>query len=1038
MLSRTVPLSKKQVCRSPADSRPITIISSIYRLWSRVTCSALVRHFHEDIPKQVTGLLPGRGAFAAIFNQQWAVEKAKSSHQCLQGITLDLTKCFNAINRSRLLTVLQLMGLPHSILHVWYLTLQSLTRYWDLSGFASEPCASTTGCPEGDAFSVISMVAICTGWVSGLLDLAPGIQASSYADNWSWWGGSLVHRAAAEWTVRYCDWLGLSIDWSKTWLWSTQGTGLEPLRDALHRVTGRSEFSVRARAQDLGCSVTYHTHASTGVIKDRLSAAKGRLLRLQKTKWDLRTKIHMLRSSIYPAAFYGCELLVVPQTELVSFRTQVANAILGSPNHSASSAILLHVVDAGIVDPHLHVILCAVKAAKVFLHACDPSDKERFLYIVSRPSEQFHVHGPASSLREYLLRLGIACDRSGNLVVDNVITLNLVDTPFATLRTFLMAEWQQHFLILHNDRKDVGRFAPIDRNAVLSLWPKFSSSDRLLLLREISGSFQTRWQSQWDSTTSDSCVFCGGQDTRKHRLLECSHFSHLREPYQNLLDDIGDNHEYLCELPVPRLTQTDYFLRGLHYSMPTPELPTAMVAKIQELYAAATPAFYTDGSALLPECPSVRMASFGVIADLAVTDEMRVQQAKTFRRLDLSPPTLVQLVVGRLHGPQMIHRAELQAIIWVFQHFPRAVVVTDSSFADDWVKKLQQGHSLFDMALHPDIDLLTSLRQTLKPGHSTRKTKAHRDLGSLSDDLDLYDALGNDKADKAAGTANRHLFPPIATQMLAAQQDFQQQQTDFHQFWKYLLKLHTTRALLDTEETIHDVHVPAPQDLLAQARQWAPVNGWRMSSDLTETWLESSAWGLHCMHTVKTFLQGCVWATEQDEGPLADMGVSWAELALGLVLVHGTWLPVRRKDAAGVEYLHQPQSSQEAQSMGVTLGEQSRVAQQLVSQFQSLIPQPVAPDLQGGKVRALTLYGSALHMAGLRRRPSYPQQAEVQSLLQAQLPTGSANLRFLVDLPSHLNFEIWHEDRMVFTQPWKDRLYATHRAQILVRRTRQD
>lgn len=127
------------------------------------------------------------------------------------------------------------------------------------------------------------------------------------------------------------------------------------------------------------------------------------------------------------------------------------------------------------------------------------------------------------------------------------------------------------------------------------------------------------------------------------------------------------------------------------------------------------------------------------------------------------------------------------------------------------------------------------------------------------------------------------------------------------------------------------------------------------------------------MHTAQVFLQGCSWPDEGEElGEVQPLGLAWAEVALAMTIIHGCWLPVRRKNAAGVEYLHQPVSHSQAVAMQVTLGEQSRVAQQMLTQYQSLVPEAVAPTLRGGKVKALMTYGSAIQMAGLARRPRFP------------------------------------------------------------------
>lgn len=96
---------------------------------SRVTCSALVRFIHQTIPSEVTGLLPGRGAMQASYTPRpWVIEAAKATGQAIQGLTLDLTKCYNLIDRSRLLQLLVVMGVPEPLLRFWFMYVYVIAR----------------------------------------------------------------------------------------------------------------------------------------------------------------------------------------------------------------------------------------------------------------------------------------------------------------------------------------------------------------------------------------------------------------------------------------------------------------------------------------------------------------------------------------------------------------------------------------------------------------------------------------------------------------------------------------------------------------------------------------------------------------------------------------------------------------------------------------------------------------------------------------------------------------------------------------------
>ena len=121
----------------------------------------------------------------------------------------------------------------------------------------------------------------------------------------------------------------------------------------------------------------------------------------------MKRKVHIINSAIYSAAFYASELLCIGQSHLDSIRSLVASALVGDHAHSMNPAFVLHCAHKKLIDPHLHVITTAIKSARRFLFNSDPETKEKFLEIASTPSRLVgQSRGPASALREYILRLG--------------------------------------------------------------------------------------------------------------------------------------------------------------------------------------------------------------------------------------------------------------------------------------------------------------------------------------------------------------------------------------------------------------------------------------------------------------------------------------------------------------------------------------------------------------------------------------------------------------------------------------------------------
>lgn len=391
--------------------------------------------------------------------------------------------------------------------------------------------------------------------------------------------------------------------------------------------------------------------------------------------------------------------------------------------------------------------------------------------------------------------------------------------------------------------------------------------------------------------------------------------------------------------------------------------------------------------------------------------------------------TFCPLVAVRLRGFQCIHRAELVVIIWIFAHFERAQIHTDSAFANDWIHKLK-GHpeQVLD-PLHDDFDLLRRVAAILRPGHGAVKIKAHQDCVSIPDLQRCYEALANQAADKLAVDTSRNLLPEAATLLWQVGSDYIQEAQDLKQFFEYLHQVNVARAQASIDEEEVDAQVTvATVSILDQLKQWAIPDGWRCPQEICEDWFCESCWGLQLMWHMRDFLFQCVWPSnlEQLDGHAA-LGFTWVELAVALAIRYGQWLPVKRARADGEICLYQPLSETEVAQSGTSLGEQAWTASQLWIHFLSLTPDEVVPCLRKGKVRSLETYGFNLKMSGVHARPAYPGQPDVITCLQNYVPKAiadssisqqiSCKLGGLPVLPNINTCNLWPEDEQLFAQP---------------------
>ena len=98
MLARTFPLSKVEGCPQPGQTRPISVLSQIYRIWARVCCQQILKQLSSTMPAEIQGLLSQRGPLDAAYHQQVSHEASQFAQHPAGGMSVDLIKCFNTMS----------------------------------------------------------------------------------------------------------------------------------------------------------------------------------------------------------------------------------------------------------------------------------------------------------------------------------------------------------------------------------------------------------------------------------------------------------------------------------------------------------------------------------------------------------------------------------------------------------------------------------------------------------------------------------------------------------------------------------------------------------------------------------------------------------------------------------------------------------------------------------------------------------------------------------------------------------------------------
>ncbi len=990
MIARTFPLSKVPHTPQAGQIRPISVMAQIYRVWAAVCCKQLLAQLARSMPSEIQGLLRHRGPQDASYSQQFRQELCHHNREANGGISIDLVKCFNTMCRRCGSLVMRALRVPENIVVQWERSIALLSRVWIISSECSQPIRSTNGYPEGDTWSVVVMVLLAYIWVLSLKARAAQSCITAYADNWGW-STSLApsHSVLLETTVLFVAATNMQIDWDKSWIWSTDASHAASLKRAIGRHIDSQRVAHVCSSMDLGSQLTYRGPPRLGKFRQRLHHAHGRLDRIQRLPNPLDEKIRLVLAGVYPCAFYGLQLLPVGTQHFARLRVAVANCLLGL-SRSRNSAIALACLP-GIDDPALAAIILAVKAARRFVLAASEEIKWQFFEMASLSNGAPQTcRGPASCLKYYLSQIGWAIGRDGSILTSNANTFSLIDSSLQDLIQAARLAWTHDLLQMHTDRVALRGLPAICRCSTRQVLGKFSPTEQSLLLKEISGSFQTRCQqASWDSSVDGNCLMCGQPDTREHRIFECPVFSDLHTRYHHVLQHFLDIGAFVHELPVIHVNPALEFVRILQSKHPEAELSADLHQKLCRLIRdladhGTSLQFFTDGSCQFSFSPETCFGAYAVVLDTCLHDDDRIHAARIYQASGIIPGTLVPLMAARTTGNQGINRSELYALVKVVELFDRGLVYTDSATALVRIKECREAASLFALGHLPDFDLVRRLWEYPQlVNFDFTKIKAHVDPHTVPDLLLAYQCLGNQVVnDRAIQTCWHHL-PELVQQYWALHLDYEVEKEFLAHYFHYLLELNQRRIELDRQLKVEHKHaeVTTPgqrEDHVEIFKHWQVEQPWVMPEPRATLFSEGT-WGRTLTQAVFDWATLLCWP---HDGTPDRYGVTWMELTVSFLLHIGRWLPVKRNIDKELEGLVVITDDTAATSIALEFSEQIKAFCQLFGQAVDLSQQAIWPKYDRGLVRSVYVLGAKTQPAGVKSRPSFPHQAKVCQILQ--------------------------------------------------------
>ena len=1018
MVAITAPVPKTADTPQVSQIRPITVLAQLYRIWSRVICRQVLQHLSRYMPCELTGLLIGRGALDSAMRQQFLIERAASQGLDLSGLCLDLIKCYNTVHRARVKSILQALGLPEFVIHVWYQSLQRLRRLWIVQGTCGDLTTTVNGIPEGDSFSVVCMIALDFLWVTMVRARSVDSFLSAYADNISW---AASHHDDHAWiidqTVQFCDGFGMSIDWAKTWCWGTTTPALEAITAALRERLPHTQVDHRRNSLDLGAQMTYQGPPQLGKARARLDKAKARLHRLSSVEAPLHSKCLLALGGAMPVAFYGVALLPVGQQHVDTLRSAMATGLLG-PSQSHNSALAL-LATPGCLDPMEFAILQVIRCARRFYFHLSEDEQRCFVDMAARHDGWAqHCKGPAGTLKCWLARLGWSIDRLGFVHIQVGIQIHLVHSSFASLAKWVRRAWQVEVLAQHCSRSAL-KHLDFDFASTRQIISKFPRKQHAALVQELSGAFQTERQKQtWAKDSTGLCAHCGQEDSRTHRLLHCPATQDIRNEHADVVRYLEEEGSIMAEFPAISLHPDETLLLAMHQMHPEADIAPAVLGRILTLVGQGLwPEIYTDGSLQHSNATVGKFASYGLVWDTCVMHSQRIEVAKQWIRFQTRPTNFVNLAFARTTGEQTIHRSELYAIVRTCELLPRAHIYSDSASALAVAARCQDARHLSALVNLQDFDLVRRLWLAMQQGEYTfTKVPSHVKPETCATLLESFRAWGNTFADELAITTCCHLFPQVVQLANQVHDEVSKDAEILTQVCQLHLKMHTARAKLDQANQQHPSHANVqPARALAPItvlQQWSVPQPW-ISQPNGLSQLSVCCWGLSLTSLLVRWMGDCVWPIDGLAQP-DDPGITWHELFVSWVHFSGFLMPVRRSSGSD-EYLQPIDTAVDVELYQTTFGEQVSTFLVCVTQVGKLLGYDLWPPNCKGNAKSLYRLGSCQHHGGFTVRPVIPHQRQVVDIMSRYVRTHE---RFdtMPDLPFHaLPADMRHD----LAGPWK-------------------
>lgn len=593
---KVVSLAKVPNPSSPADFRPITVFSILYRVWSSFHAKKALAFLDPLLPGSMFGNRPGRYAAQVWAKLLWCIENSFRDEVDLSGMAADLQKAFNMLPRLAIFEIAAHMGIPGNVLVAWAGALSQMQRHFLLRGSLTKGVLSVTGFPEGCGLSCVAMLLLDTVFHAWHVAYFPLCTPLSYVDDWQLLcpHSSLIAGAKAC-LDRFVDAVDLKLDGKKTYTWSVTNDGRSRLR--------AQGFTVVLSAKNLGAHVQMSRKHTNGSLMERIHGMSMLWPKLRLSACRYAQKTRAILVAAWPRALHAVASTTLSDATFQNLRT---GAMRGLDEEGAGSNSWVHLgmAEHPLIDPQFWTLVQTVRCAR---DCGDHGQVATNLHLLTTAPEVLPANCISSTLLARLQTLGWHIHPKG-FVSDEWGCFHLFGACMTEVILRAQWAWQKVVAQQVSHRPGFHNLHFADAGDTRSYLKTLKVEDQDLFRKCLNGRHITQDSKHYcQEGGSDLCPYCQCVDSRYHRFWECERF---------VTERMHVSPSTLAILPT-----APEFLTGYGWSV----RPYTMLQWFQCLNEVTVPLtvpmppcsmdmhVFTDGSCLNQSHPTCRVAAYAVV-----------------------------------------------------------------------------------------------------------------------------------------------------------------------------------------------------------------------------------------------------------------------------------------------------------------------------------------------------------------------------------------------------------------------------------------